>query len=257
MEKPKHTPGYIPQIGVPEKEKFEDKTSTGAIYHKATSPVFFGLIIIFFFMPFINIKCGGQLVKKYSGVQIIQGDKNSTDRSNARIITGVQQSAYHQFEMARENFKWREQLKEDYDQYITDAPYFEEYIKPEEEPFKIPENLSETSRDPLMMRLVTMVALLSAIIGLIIGFWQNLRAFYLQLVFASIGLLCIILLQYYIKVTMPKMSGDELDQPMVTTEVALGYWLTLLAFLGATIISVLKVRWFKRWNQVRLKNKSS
>jgi len=257
MEEPKHKPGYIPQIGIPEKEKFQEKISTTAIYHRTTTPVFFGLIFLFFFMPFINVKCGGEVVKKYSGIQIIQGDENSTDQKNGRLLKSTAKSTYHQLEVARENYKWKQKLKEDYEKYITEAPYFEEYVKTEEDPFKIPENLSETSKDPVMMRGVTLVALISAILGLIIGFWQNLRAFYLQLIFAFIGLLCMLFLQYYVKVTMPKMQDGTFNQPIVSIEVALGYWLTLLSFLGATIISILKLRWYKKWNQLALNNNST
>jgi hypothetical protein len=252
-EDPKHNPSYIPQIGIPEKEKFQERVSTRAIYHKATSPGFFGLIVIFFFLPFINIKCNGTLMKKYSGIDIIQGDENNADQKNGHLVTGIRQSAFHQFEMARENFRWKQKLEENYEQYIDDAPYFEENI-PGDDFFHMPESLNETSRNPTMMRLVTLIALLCAVLGLICSFWKQIIGNYVQIFAAVTGFLCIFFLQFYVKITVPSMTNEgatmlenEYSAPVITTEFALGYWMVLFLFLGVSIVSILKLRWLKKW----------
>lgn len=40
---------------------------------KKFSPAFYGAIILLFFMPFVNISCGGQTIMSISGFQLITG----------------------------------------------------------------------------------------------------------------------------------------------------------------------------------------
>ncbi len=257
MEGPNHKPSFIPQIGVPEKEKFQEKMSTHAIYHKVSSPVMFGLLMIFFFMPFINVKCGGQLVKKYSGIDIIQGEQNKEDKKNGRLLKETTVSPSYEYEKAREKNKWKQKLKEDYEKHIHDAPYFEETpVKEDEDPFKIPENLSETSKNPVVMRVLTIIAILCAIVGFICSFKQKKTMYVIQFILSGIGSFCMLILQYYIKVTMPQLSNDEYQPAIVTIELAMGYWLALILFIGITIINFLKVKWFNKWMQSKMESRT-
>lgn len=40
---------------------------------KKFSPAFYGVIVILFFMPFVNLSCGGQTIMSISGFQLITG----------------------------------------------------------------------------------------------------------------------------------------------------------------------------------------
>jgi hypothetical protein len=248
METPEHKPSYIPQIGIPEREKFQEKVSTRAIYHKATSPGFFGLIVLFFFLPFINIKCGGRLVKEYSGVDIIQGKENVQDKKNGVEVEPVRQSAYHQFEMARENFKWKQKLQEDYEEYVDDAPYFEDDFSATDDFAKIPETIDDASKNPTAMRLVTCIAFICAVVGLIVSFSGKSITSIVQVILGLVGFVCMLLLERFVKVTLPKMQDMEAaNNAMVTIELAIGYWMVLFLFLGISIVSFMKLRWQKKW----------
>jgi hypothetical protein len=248
VDEPKHNPSYIPQIGIPEKEKFREQVKVRAIYHKATSPGFFGLIVLFFFMPFINIKCGGRTVSVYSGYDIVTGKEKGTNEENAHDFVGVRQSAYHQFEMAKENFKWKRQLKEDYEKYIDDAPYFEDDFSASEDFMKIPNKYSDISKDPITMRVVTAIGLLCAVIAFAFSFWDSLTSRFIQVILSLAGFINMFLLQFLVSITLPTRDGMQVySNKLVTIEFAIGYWLVLFLFLGISIITILKIRWMKKW----------
>ena len=44
---------------------------------KKFSPAFYGVIIILFFMPFVNLSCGGQTIMSVTGFQLITGTEIS------------------------------------------------------------------------------------------------------------------------------------------------------------------------------------
>jgi hypothetical protein len=252
MDESKHNPTYIPQIGVPEKEKWQEQVKIRAIYHKATSPGFFGLIVLFFFLPFINIKCGGSTVKVYSGYDIVTGNEKITNEEQSRSITGVRQSAYHQFEMAKENFKWKQKLKEDYDQYINDAPYFEDDFSASDDFIKIPRTYSDISKNPAGMRIVTVIALFCAIIAFGFSFWNSITSGVIQIILGLTGFVNLCMLQFFVIITLPERRGGELyNEKLVTTEFATGYWVVLALFLGISIITMLKIRWLKKWFRIQ------
>jgi hypothetical protein len=61
---------------------------------KKFSPAFYGIIVILFFMPFVNLSCGGQTIMSITGFQLITGtevkasgmfggDMNTSDELNA------------------------------------------------------------------------------------------------------------------------------------------------------------------------------
>ena len=61
---------------------------------KKFSPAFYGVIVILFFLPFVNLSCGGQTIMSVSGFQLITGtevkatgmfggDMNSTNELSA------------------------------------------------------------------------------------------------------------------------------------------------------------------------------
>lgn len=254
MSAPNHQPNFIPQIGVPEKKNPEDKVYARALRHKATAPGFFGVIILCFFMSFIDIKCGGQLVDTYSGMDIVTGKEEiktsdgKEKQSGADEIIPVRQSAYHQFQKAKETFAWKSKLKENYEEYIDDGPVFDDDFSGLDDFV----NLDDTSwrditKSPYMARLFTIIALLSAIAGFITSFIKGKWNYIFQILFGLVGFVSAFLLQIYVKVTLPTSSDVDLinpnyTTPIVTVEFAIGYWLVLFLFLAVTVLGILKAR---------------
>jgi hypothetical protein len=249
-----HQPGYIPQIGIPEKESFQEKTTIRAIYHRATAPGFFGVIILCFFMSFINIKCNGKVVASFSGFNIITGKNNGNGSSERYELTASPSSAYYRLQKAKELFEWKKNLKEDYEKYVDEAPYFEPNESGTEDMGKIPEKFEDTTDHPQEARFFTTLAFLAALGGLILAFLNGKWGAFAQIIMSLVGFISMLALQYYIKITMPTThEGDTIFQndysnKMVTTELALGYWVVLFLFLGVTIIGFMKLRYHRRLN---------
>jgi hypothetical protein len=250
----KHTPQYIPQIGIPEKTSFQERNYTRAIYHKATAPGFFGVIILCFFMAFINIKCNGRLMASYSGMDIISGvDKSEKNKSGSTLI-GVRQSAYFQFEIARENFTWKKNLAEDYEAHVDDAPYNEEEFSASDDFNKMPEKFEDTTTNPQRTRMLATIALIAAIAGMGLVLLKGKWGIFFQLSAGIVGFISLMLMQLYVKVTIPRASSTngplytEFDAPLITTEFALGYWIALFLFLAVFVVGIFKLKFLKKLN---------
>lgn len=248
----KHNPAYIPQIGIPEKNNFQERNYTRAIYHKATAPGFFGVVVMCFFMSFINIKCNGRLMASYTGMEIVRGvDKSNID---GEIITGVRQSAYNQFRIAKENFKWKRDLEDNYEEHVNNSPYSEDDFSAIDDFYKMPENFEETTTNPKRTRALATIALISALVGFVFALLKGKWGTFAQIIAGLTGFIAMMLIQLYVKITLPKTTSPdsplyaEYTAPMVTTEFALGYWLALSLFLGVAIIGFLKLRFQKKMN---------
>ena len=254
----KDKPPYIPYIGIPEKNAFRDRTYTRAIYHRATAPGFFGVIILCFFMSFINIKCGGRIVSSYSGIDIIRGkDHGKQAAHGANEIIPVRQSAYHQMEKAKKEFTWKRQLKEDYETHVDDAPYDENDFSAMDDFNKAPTNFSDTTKDPFLTRLCVTLALACAIVGLIVCILKGMWTTYVQIVVGFAGFIAMLLLERLIKLTVPTPANKnaplftEYSAPVITTELALGYWMVLFLFLAVAVVGIMKARYFKKWKDTK------
>ncbi len=254
---PQHKPSYIPQIGIPEKESFQERTYTRAIYHQATAPGFFGVIILCFFMAFIDIKCNGKLVGSYTGFEIVQGAEDIDDNQEnkkpgekgGRDIIAVRQSAYFQFEKAKESQRWDLPQNDGNDDYKI---IFEDDFSGLEDPGPI-ENSSwkDITRDPVGSRIITIIALLCAIAGLGFSFLNAKRGAVFQILFGFAGFISMMLLQGYVKATIPNSNNDVLDPyystPTITVEFAIGYWIALFLFLGVGVVGILKLKYLKQY----------
>jgi hypothetical protein len=248
----KHTPQFIPQIGIPEKTSFQERNYTRAIYHKATAPGFFGVIVLCFFMAFINIKCNGRVMASYTGMEIVSGIDKSEKTNNGATIIGVRQSAYFQFKIAKENFRWKKNLAEDFETYSDEAPYNENDFSAAEDFNKMPERFEDTTTNPQRTRLLATIALLSALAGIGLVFLKGKWGIFFQILLGFTGFVSLMLMQLYVKVTLPKASSSkgplfsEYDTPMITTEFALGYWIALFLFLAVLLVGLFKFRFLKR-----------
>ena len=49
---------------------------------KKISPAFYGVIILLFFLPFVNLSCSGQTVMSLTGFQLITGSEYSDNSMN-------------------------------------------------------------------------------------------------------------------------------------------------------------------------------
>lgn len=258
MSQPNHQPKFIPQIGVPEKTKPEDKVYARALRHKATSPGFFGVIVLCFFMSFIDIKCGGQLVDTYSGIDIVRGKEDISvnnaepKSSGGDEIIPVRQSAYHQFQKAKEMYAWKSKLKENYEEHIDDGPAFEDDFSGMDD-FVNLDNTSwrDITSSPYMARLLTIIAFISALAGFFTSFIQGKLNYLFQIIFGASGFISAFLLQIYIKATLPTSTEGDLinptySAPLVTVEFAIGYWLVLFLFLAITVLGFLKRKFLTR-----------
>jgi succinate dehydrogenase/fumarate reductase cytochrome b subunit len=249
-----HQPGYIPQIGIPEKSTFQERNYTKAIYHRATAPGFFGVIILCFFMAFINIKCGGTVVASYTGVEIMRGvDKAGSTKQGITMI-GVRQSAYNQLEIARANYKWKKDLKENYETYVDDAPVLENDFSAIDDYYKMPESYEETTSNPKTTSTLASLAFIAACIGSVLSFLKKKFGTVIQIIAGFSGFVLLFMMQLYVKVTIPKsgsssMFSNEYSSPMVTTQFALGYWVALFLFLAVAILGLVKLRWQKKMNE--------
>ncbi len=247
-----HQPGYIPQIGIPEKEKFQEKTTIRAVYHRATAPGFFGVIVLCFFMSFINIKCNGKVVASFSGFDIMTGKNKGNGKSERYELTSSPTSAYYRLQKAKEFFEWKKNLKKDYEAYIDEAPYHEQSYSETEDMNQIPEKFEDTTDHPREARFFTILAFLAALGGLILAILKGKWGSFAQIIMSLVGFISMLALQYYIKITMPTthqgntIFQNDYSNKMVTTELALGYWVVLFLFLGVTLIGIMKLRYFKR-----------
>ena len=46
---------------------------------KKLSPAFYGVIVLLFFLPFVNLSCSGQTIMSLSGLQLITGSEYKAD----------------------------------------------------------------------------------------------------------------------------------------------------------------------------------
>lgn len=246
-----HQPKYIPQIGIPEKSTFQERNYTRAIYHQATAPGFFGVIILCFFMSFINVKCGGRLVARYTGMDIMRGVDKSGTANNGAVMTGVRQSAYNQFEIAKANFRWKKDLKENYEEYIDDAPTPENDFSAIDDFYKMPNSYEETTRDPKTTSMLARIAFIIACLGCCLSVIKKKLGTGAQIIAGLGGFVSLFLMQLYVKVTLPKPNSDSVfsndySEQMITTEFALGYWVAFFLFLAVAVLGFLKLKWQKK-----------
>lgn len=213
MEEPKHNPSYIPQIGLPDKNNFKERTATRAIYHRATAPGFFGVIVLCFFMSFINIKCGGSTIASYSGVDIILG----TEKKSKYLDELAPKNSVDDLGMPKSKF-------ED----ATNSP--------------------ARTRLFTTLALIAAVAgfscvLLKGRIGSLIQICSGILGF-LFLLTLQYYVKATVPIPYKNDSTF----SNEYTTPMVTTEFALGYWIALFLFLSVGTIGIFRLFYHKRMN---------
>jgi len=271
MTEKEHRPTYIPQIGIPEKTVFKDRTSTRAIYHKATSPGLFGLIVICFFMSFINIKCGGTIVARYSGVEIVAGMSKAKNDPGFDNATGSDTKKNNSFVPITFSMYWKAEMCRLDSLYLDEEDSVEEeeiiQVQSDQE-LEMDKRLNnfddmnktsmdEITRDSTSTRLFTSLALLAAIAGLVLSFIKGKHISLTQVVLGSMGFICLLTLQYYIKTTVPiNTTGQRgLDSkfvnPIVTVSYGMGYWLALFLFLAVAVIGFLRIVYAKRMNKTQ------
>lgn len=253
MEEPNHKPNYIPQIGIPEKSTFQDKNYTRAVYHKATAPGFFGVIVLCFFMSFINVKCGNSVVATYTGIEIMIGvNKTGISHNNGSVMVGVRQSAYNQLQVAKANFQWKRTLKENFQENADDAPLSDEDFSAMEDFYKMPQSYEDTTSNPKTTSALARLAFIVACIGFVLSFLKSKFGTSVQIAAGIFGFVFLLLMQVYVKVTLPKTSSstfsNEYSAPMISTQFALGYWVALFLFLAVAVLGILKFKWQKKIN---------
>jgi len=237
-----HTPGYIPQIGVPDKNRTGEVEYHRAIYHKATAPGFFGVIILCFFMSFINIRCNGNLVDHYSGFDVIRGKKssmyNNSGENNGTIVS-CKISAYHTLEKKKSGEVFNDE---------NSLPSGE-FKNPSSE---IPADIDATSSNPKTTRALAIIALICAACGAVLSLLKKYWGSFSQFLTGLSGFIALLLMQFYLKITVPKVSKPgsplftEYEVPVITTELAFGYWLALFLFLAVSVIGFLRTRYYKK-----------
>ncbi len=212
--KPDHNPSYIPQIGIPEKDSPQARDYTRIAFHKVTGPGFFGLIFLLFFLPFINIKCGGKVIQSYSGVDMMVGMKNYTPTSES-----------------------------------SSNSFLEKTISK-----SVDDPLNYRARYPICTQVATLLAFLCAILGICSIFMKPSTSSWFQILPGFLGLGCLATLQFFVKVSVPEADlndplGIEDDRnPFITVEFALAYWAALLFFLTVAVLGILKNSYLRKIN---------
>jgi hypothetical protein len=60
---------------------------------KKFSPAFYGLIILLFFLPFVNLSCSGQTIMSLTGFQLITGAEYSSQNMFGQNMSGQMNGA--------------------------------------------------------------------------------------------------------------------------------------------------------------------
>jgi len=202
-------------------------------------------------MSFINVKCGGKIIASYTGVEIMTGVDKSNPKNVGATIIGVRQSAYNQMVVAKENFKWKKELKEDFDEHADDAPINETDFSAVDGFYKIPESLDELTTNPKTTKDLAGIAFIAACVGLILSFFKK-KFGTIGIILAGIsGFVSMFLMHIYVKVTLPETGSsgtfsDEYSGTVIKVLFAPGYWVALFLFLVVAIVGILKIRWQKK-----------
>ena len=189
----------------------------------------------------------------YSGIEIIRGvDKNNIGK-NLKVVNAL--LARHAYEKAKKMAEWKRNMKEDYDEYVDDAPYIEPNLS-EIMNFENSKNHSfgNITRNSQRTRLFTSLALFCSLIGFCCLFIKGKVGIVLQILTGIFGFSFLLTLQYFVKATVPvpndkgSLLNMEYTTSLITTEFALGYWVALFLFLAAGIMGILKLKYLRRMN---------
>lgn len=152
---------------------------------KKFSPAFYGIIILCFLLPFVNLSCGGQKIMSLTGFQLISGSEVKADGMFGDLSNN-------------------EEVKE------------KKEVDPQ--PFAL-------------------FALLAAVLGLGLSLLKSKMIALSNTLVSVLGFIFLIILKI-------NLDGDaELGgQNVITLDYQLGYWITLLLFIGAAIVQWLLYR---------------
>jgi len=162
------------------------------------SGVFFAIVLLAFLLPFVVVKCGDTKLATFSGYKLVTGGKIETP-----AMDNMMKGLGNAFDVA-DQAKTQEEEKEAESQGV----------KP---------------------NAMVIIALLAAIVGLVTAFALDNKKYMAPLLAAVVGFIALL----FIKAGMSgDMSGvDKQTADMIKVNLQFGYFLSLLAFIGAAVFA--------------------
>lgn len=152
---------------------------------KKISPFLFGLILLCFFLPFVNLSCSGQTIISLTGFQLITGAEVK------------QPDTFGQSMMDQNN--------------------------------NIEKRNEEVSSQPMAL-----LAFIAALAALLISLMKKKTTALMNLVISVLGFIFLLLLKFNI-------DGDAqlntAGQGVITIDYQIGYWFSVLLFIGGAVLS--------------------
>jgi hypothetical protein len=169
------------------------------------SGVFFCIVVLAFFMPFLLVKCGDNNVMKVNGMKFVTG-------GNAKLSLGNNMPG--DIPKIGEN---------------PSAP------EPEGGP-------AQNEEQKIHPKFSAVLAFLAAIIGLLYCFIYKKKSYLIPLALSIIGIIALIFLSSSMKSGLKEASGSQQYAGLLTTKMLFGYYLALLSFILAGAIAFLMGR---------------
>jgi hypothetical protein len=181
-------------------------TSENITGNRSFIQISFAAIIIFFFFGFVDFKCNGTTATSLTGYNLVFGTHLKNPINNA---FNQSQNVFDQFNVNEDN-----------------------------------EQIAALNGDKIESNVWAIIALSSAIIGVIVLLKKRKMEASAGLLFAITGFISLIVLQAVIKNKVEAQQGNSMF--VIETDFQFGYWVSLLAFIIAGIMSFLQIKLGKK-----------
>ncbi len=165
------------------------------------SGIFFAIVIIAFLLPFMVVKCGDTKIASFSGFKLVTGGKVETP-----AMDNMMQGLGDAFKSA------------------GDLAGTEEA-----------EETKEAKAEKVKPNFFAIIALLAAIVGLVTAFVMDQKKYILPLVMGVVGFIALLLIRSGLSSSWAADSKELAG--MIKVNLQFGYFLALLAFIGAAVFA--------------------